>query len=124
MAKPRVHAKKSAKLFGGKPEDYQEIHDFMDSPKAADARVSHRVVFHSAFGCFIVEKIFGKYLVNSDGREVSIRDLAEQHILDDLGFIPALSEYLDEMTVRPWMKGQRTMLNHPKIKELLKKDPD
>lgn len=115
MAKPMVHATKSAKRFGGKPEEYLHIHDFMDSPKQAHASMKFRVIFHSAFGAFLVEKYFGHTMVNSDGKVVSVRDIAEQHILDDLGFIPSLDDYLKHMTVEPWMAGVRKAAQTMKI---------
>ena len=74
MSKPWIHAKSSAKKHGGTAEDYMEIHNFMDSSKAAHADVRHRAVLHSAFGIFIAEQIFGYNLTNSDGKEVSVRD--------------------------------------------------
>ena len=101
--KPFIHAKNSAKKFGGKPEDYQAIHDFMDSSKAVVPDMRHRAIFHSAFGCFIVEKVFGTTIVNSDGDDVSTRDIAEEHILEDLGRIPTLQDWLNEMQFQEWM---------------------
>ena len=50
------------------------------------------MVFHSAFGIFLIEDIFGRTLVNSDGRTVHVRDIAEQRVLENLGFIPSLSD--------------------------------
>lgn len=107
MSKPWVHARSSAKKFGGKPEDYVAIHDKIDSSKMAHAEVTHRCVFHSAFGIYVIEEIFGRTLTNSDGREVHVRDVAEQHVLEDLGFIPSLSDWLKEMPAKPWMAGRR-----------------
>lgn len=101
--KPFIHAKNSANKFGGKPEDYQAIHDFMDSSKAVVPDMRHRAIFHSAFGCFIVEKVFGTTIKNSDGDEVSTRDIAEEHILEDLGMIPTLQDWLNEMQFQDWM---------------------
>ena len=49
MSKAWVHAQSSAKRWGGKPEDYIDIHERMDSTKSAHAEVTHRCVFHSAF---------------------------------------------------------------------------
>lgn len=83
--KPFIHAKASAKRYGGEPKDYLAIHDFMDSSKAALADVRHRAVFHSAFGIFIVEKVFGTNITNSEGKLVSVRDIAEDHVREDLG---------------------------------------
>ena len=35
MANPYIHSRSSAKRYGGKPEDYLEIHKLLDSPKVA-----------------------------------------------------------------------------------------
>jgi hypothetical protein len=110
MSKALIHARSSARKYGGKPEDYLAIHEKMDSTKSAHAEVTHRCVFHSAFGIYIIEDIFGRTLTNSDGKEVFVRDIAEQHVLEDLGFIPSLSDWLREMPAEPWMAGAR---KHP-----------
>lgn len=107
MSKPLVHARNSAAKFGGTADDYLAIHDKMDSTKMAHADVSHRCVFHSSLGVFLIEELFGRTLVNSDGNEVSVREVAEQHVVEDLGFIPSLSDWMHEMTIQPWMIGQR-----------------
>jgi hypothetical protein len=107
MSKPWIHAKSSVKKWGGKPEDYIAIHEKMDTSKMAHAELTHRCVFHSAFGIYLIEELFGRMITNSDGREVFVRDIAEQHVLEDLGFIPSLSDWLKEMPCKPWMAGQR-----------------
>ena len=109
VSKALVHARSSARKYGGRPEDYLAIHEKMDSTKSAHAEVTHRCVFHSAFGIFIIEDIFGRTLTNSDGKEVFVRDIAEQHVLVDLGFIPSLSDWLREMPAQPWMAGARKL---------------
>lgn len=103
--KPHLHAISSAKRWGGKPEDYLEIHDWFDSTKAAHASVKHRAVLHSAFGIYIAEQVFGHLIKNSDGRDVSVRDVGEQHVLEDLGTIPSLDDWLKCMELQPWMGG-------------------
>lgn len=103
--KPFIHARSSAKRHGGKPEDYMAIHDFMDSSKSAVADVRHRCVLHSAFGVYLAERAFGTTIVNSDGREVSVRDIAEDHVIEDLGFIPSLDKWLGAMEIQEWMGG-------------------
>lgn len=105
--KPYLHGKVSVKKWGGKPEDYQAIHDFLDSPKSAHPDMRHRALLHNAFGCFIVERVFGVNIVNSDGKLVSVRDIAEQHIIDDMGRIPTVSEYLDGMPFYDWLGGKK-----------------
>jgi hypothetical protein len=106
MSKPHIHSKSSARTFGGKPEDYQDIHDFMDSSKSCIADARHRAMFHHAFGCFVVEKVFGTTRVNSDGKEYSTRDVAEKHIIEDLGHIPSFQDFLKGMPIEEWMGGK------------------
>ncbi|MGN6108970.1 MAG: DUF6915 family protein, partial [Kofleriaceae bacterium] len=103
--KPFLHARGSASRWGGKPEDYIEIHDFIDSSKAAMPDMRHRAALHNAFGCFLVERVFGRTIVNSDGREVSTRDVAESHIIEDMGFLPSLEDWLDELPLSKWHGG-------------------
>lgn len=107
MAKPMIHARSSARKFGGVPDDYFDIHEMMDSSKAALADHRHRAIFHSSFGCYIIQHIFGVERTNSDGKLYSPRDIAEQHIIEDLGRIPAVSDYLKNMQVQPWMGGPK-----------------
>jgi len=101
--KPHIHSSVSVKLFGGKPEDYQKIHDFMDISKSSHADVRHRSILHHALGAYIAEMVFGITIVNSDGKTVSVRDVAEQHIIDDLGKIPSVTDWMNEMSVQSWM---------------------
>lgn len=105
MSKPLIHAKSSVVKHGGVIEDYMPIHNFMDSSKAVLADVRHRAIFHSSFGIYIVEKIFGDYFINSDKKQVSTRDIAEQHIIEDLGFIPTLDKWFKTMEIEDWMCG-------------------
>jgi hypothetical protein len=60
---------------------------------------------HSAYGIFLLEKIFGKTIKNSDGREVHVRDIGEQHVLEDLNCIPSLEDWLDHLNLTSWMNG-------------------
>jgi hypothetical protein len=103
--KPYLHGKIHAKKYGGVSDDYADIDDFIDSTKRAVPDVRHRAILHSAFGCYLVEGYFGRVRINSDGKEYSPRDVAEDHILQDLGFIPTMEQYLNNMTIQPWMSG-------------------
>ncbi len=109
--KPYIHAKIHVKKYGGVAEDYLDIDDFIDSSKQAVADVRHRAILHSAFGCFIVEKVFGRTRINSDGKEYSPRDVAEDHIMQDLGFIPTMEQYLNNMQIQEWMSGTEKRKN-------------
>ena len=105
--KPYLHGIVSVKKFGGKPEDYQKIHDFIDSSKAHFPDMRHRALLHSSFGIYICEQLFGINLTNSDGKIVSVRDVAEQHVIDDMGRIPTVQDYLQEMPFYNWLGGPK-----------------
>lgn len=103
--KPHVHAKNSARRWGGKPEDYQALHDWFDQTKAALPDMRHRAVLHSSFGIFMLEQQFGVTITNSDGRKISVRDIGEDHVMEDLGFIPTLERWLQHLPLETWMMG-------------------
>jgi hypothetical protein len=65
----------------------------------------HRALLHSSFGIFLLEQVFGTYITNSDGIKVQVRDVGEQHVLEDLGKIPCVSDYLNNMNLQAWMGG-------------------
>jgi hypothetical protein len=51
--------------------------------------------------------MFGTNITNSDGKLVSVRDIGEQHCLEDLGFIPTLQDYLKDMPFYEWLGGPK-----------------
>lgn len=107
MAKPYLHAQSSARRYGGKPEDYLDIHQLMDSSKSVIADNRHRALTHNSWFLFILERVFGVTRKNSDGKTYSVRDIGEQHILEDFGmrFIPTPQDYLQEMEFKDWMQN-------------------
>ena len=109
MAHPLFHAKSSARKYGGKPEDYLAIHNWFDESKSYMGDVRHRALRHHAEGIFLCEKLFGVSITNSDGREVPVRFIGEQHVIEDLGRIPSVSDWLSEMPMKAWM-GPRSQL--------------
>lgn len=112
MSKPWIHALSSARRFGGKPDDYIEIHNLLDSSKSTLPDVRHRALTHNAwFLSVILERIFGATLTNTDGKVVSVRDVGEQHVAEDYGgrFIPTAQDFLAGIELAEWMvsgKGQ------------------
>ena len=54
-----------------------------------------------------MEQMFGTYITNSEDKKVQVRDIAEQHVLEDLGYIPTLQDYVEGMDIKPWMTGIR-----------------
>lgn len=101
--KPLIHAKNSVRKFGGKVEDYLPLHNWMDSTKGYVPDMRHRMILHNAWGIMMAEQIHGVYFKNSDGRDISVRDVLEQHVIDDLGHIPTLEKCLAGMPAEPWM---------------------
>ena len=114
MSKPIVHANSSARRWGGSAEDYLPLHQLMDSSKGTFADNRHRALTHNSW--FIapngpLELIFGVTITNSEGRKVSVRDIGEQHILEDFGnkFIPSVQDYLQHMQMQDWMNNGRAL---------------
>jgi len=103
MAHPYQHAVRSVRLFGGVPEDYQAVHDWFDESKAHFADIRHRALRHHSEGIFLCEAIFGTTLTNSDGRAVPVRTVGEQHVKDDLGWIPSVKDWLQHIEPQAWM---------------------
>lgn len=92
---PSDHALLSVASFGGHIDDYMEIHMFLDSTKHHYPDFKHRAILHNSFGVELVEKIFGGYLVNSEGSIISTKTVAEQHIKEDCnGKIPRIDEWI------------------------------
>jgi hypothetical protein len=104
MAKPLVHSRSSARKWGGVPDDYLALHDLMDSSKEALGDNRHRALTHHAQFAFTAEQILGHTVTNSAGREIHIRDLVEQHCLEDMGgVVPCAHDWLRHLPRSGWM---------------------
>lgn len=66
------HAKSSAKKWGGRPEDYIEIHEMIDSSKKIIGDVRHRSMYHHTEGIWLCQKIFGRTITVGGKRAVPI----------------------------------------------------
>lgn len=111
--KPYVHAESSVKKYKGKISDYLPIHQWFDETKAHYPTNVHRALRHHSMGIFECERVFGTTITNSDGLIVCTRDLGEQHVLEDLGFIPTVSDYLNHLEHQDWMSNKGTPPNTP-----------
>lgn len=100
---PYYHALSSAKKHGGTPEDYIALHDWFDETKLATGDWTHRALRHHSLGVQWAVQTFGYTLLNSDGRHVPVKLLAEQHVQEDCGFIPTPQDYLKHLQAQPWM---------------------
>jgi len=103
MSHPYQHALSSARKHGGRWQDYIHIHNWFDETKAHYPDMRHRALRHHSEGIFWCEQRFGVVVTNSEGREIPVRTIGEQHVKEDLGFIPTIKQYLDEMTTAGWM---------------------
>ncbi len=104
MSHPIQHAAVSVKLWGGVPEDYLPIHDWLDETKELFADFRHRALRHHSHGIFEAERHFGHSIVNSAGRTVPVRYIAEHHILEDCGGkIPTVADWLRTIQPQIWM---------------------
>ena len=98
MAHPIVHAKSSAKKFGGVWEEYIEIHNWFDETKAWVGSSYHRMFRHHSEGIFECEKKFGMSFINSDGKTVYVRYVGEQHVKEDCyNYIPSAREWVQAL---------------------------
>lgn len=108
MSHPYHHAESSARKYGGVPEDYLDIHQWFDASKAAMGNFRHRALRHHAFGIFECESVFGATLVNSAGKRVPVRFVAEQHVKEDCGgIIPSAQDWLRSIEAKSWMRVGR-----------------
>jgi hypothetical protein len=103
MAHPYHHALRSVKLFGGVAEDYLPIHNWFDETKAHMPDLRHRALRHHAEGIFLCERMFGVTVKNSAGKEVPVRLIGEQHVKDDLGWVPTVKDWLENLKIESWM---------------------
>jgi hypothetical protein len=88
------------------------LHNFFDKSKSAMPDMRHRAILHNSFGIFVLEQVYGDYITNSDGKQVSVRDIGEDHVIQDLGFIPTVERWLKNMAIEPWMQGQAKQIKH------------
>lgn len=115
MSNPWYHAVSSSKRFGGDPQDYIALHTWFDEPKASFADFRHRALRHHSEGIFEAERVFGHTIRNARGREVPTRLLGEQHVIEDLGRIPSLKDWLQEIRPARWMTAKAKLVFRKEI---------
>jgi len=107
MAHPYHHALSSQKKWGGNVDDYIGIHSWFDASKQIVADFRHRALRHHAEGIFMAEKIFGVTITLSSGRVIPTRWVGEQHVTEDLGFIPSFADWVRSIRPELWMGRTR-----------------
>ena len=102
------HALSSVRKWGGAPEDYLPLHQWFDEPsKLITADFRHRALRHHAEGIFMGETIFGPTTTLSSGRILPTRWIGEQHVIEDLGYIPSFADWARCIRPKPWMSRTR-----------------
>lgn len=108
MANPYIHSVSSAKKWGGLFTDYLDIHKKMDCSKAYLSSNIHRTLTHHPFWIHeVMIPLFGDIIKNSDNKIVSVKDICEQHILEDYGgkYVPTVQDYFDDVELKDWLNN-------------------
>lgn len=109
------HAKISARKFGGKPEDYVHLYRLIDSSKHHLPHWMHRIFSHNTWFVSVIDELVGPTITNSDGKQVSVRDILHEHLREDHdGKCPTIQDWtrcLKMDTTERW-------INRPDPKEL------
>lgn len=103
MAHCYHHALSSVRKWGGVIEDYLDLHQWFDQSKSILADPRHRALRHHAEGIFMLESLFGVTLLNADGKTVPTRLVGEQHVMEDVGFIPSFADWARLIQPERWM---------------------
>jgi hypothetical protein len=97
------HALSSVKKWGGMADEFLPLHQWFDESKAITADFRHRALRHHAEGIFTLERFFGPTIPLSTGRVVAVRLIGEQHVREDLGFIPSFADWVRCIRPQVWM---------------------
>ena len=54
----------------------------------------------------MLERLFGTTITLSTGRVLPVRFVGEQHVLEDLGRIPTVQDWLGKIQPESWMLGK------------------
>lgn len=111
--------------WGGVVTDYLPIHEFIDSSKKVVGDIRHRSLYHHTMGVWLCQELFGVTIQvhkNTKAIEVPVRLIAEQHILEDLGWLPSPSDYIKGMPSEAWMSGSK--IKEVPLSVLLKENAD
>ena len=104
MSHPYHHAVSSAQHHGGQADDYLAVHSFFDRSKAQLAHWSHRSLYHHELGIVDAVRHFGDSVRNSDGVQVAVKELGQQHVDEDFN--------LRRVAARDWLAALRIPPSH------------
>lgn len=95
--KPLQHAQISQKTHGGCWQDYIEVHNFLDSSKAACAHFKHRFLLHHREGIELGIKVCGQNLVNSEKKIIETGQILTEHLTQDLGKVVCVEDWARDL---------------------------
>ncbi len=116
MSHAVYHAHSSVNAFGGEMEDFLPIHEWIDRSRGGTNSILHRFLSHHTQGIQDCVAHFGSTITTSKGRKVPVSLIAEQHIQEDLGFIPTMDDFIGMMTCPRWA-SKRAKLLHRRLHE-------
>lgn len=64
---------------------------------------------HHAHGIFECEDTFGTTITLSTGRVIPVRWIAERHVIEDMGYIPTVGDWLSCIKPARWMTRSRRL---------------
>jgi hypothetical protein len=114
MAHPYHHSLSSVRKWGGSVFDYLPLHSWFDQSKSIAADFRHRALRHHAEGIFMLETVFGPTLTLSGGKVIPTRWVGEQHVKEDLGFIPSFADWMRAIRPLPWMGRAGRLEDRPR----------
>lgn len=100
------HARSSARRWGGEPEEYQKFHDWFDVSKTHIGDHRHRMLRHHSLGIQQLVETFGQFFDNSIGKRVPVQYIGEQHLIEDMGYIPTFADWVRLIPREKWMAGR------------------
>lgn len=100
------HARSSARKWGGEAEEYLRFHSWFDESKFHLADQRHRMLRHHSLGIQQLVERFGQFYINSIGKAVPVQYLGEQHLIEDMGFIPTFADWVRMIPRERWMAGR------------------
>ena len=114
------HSRLSVRKFGGKEDDYYQIHKFIDSSKLFYFNPRHRLLLHNLWGIGITVEKFGNTITNSEKKELLVRDIAAEHCKEDLnGKVPSLQDWLTKNNDEIAKQIQIPIFENPTLEEFV-----
>ena len=115
--KPLRHCRIAAARYGGVWSDYIVAHTFFDRTKAAFTAHGHRMFLHSDWAVAIAPGILGETLRNSDGVVLPMTQIASDHMVEDVGRVPGVSEWLERLPTLGFERSTRKVVRLRDMRE-------